>query len=187
MTFEHIVKNRGYLKTDLTLKTDVQFNLMAPTFDSGVGDYVTLFEPTATEFVNAGKGHIVASVGQESGEVPYTSFIALSSYLKENNEKVEKFVRALYKANKFIAEQSEETVAEYLVKHFTTSKVDGVAKSLKNYKDVDTWGQNMCLTENMFNRLIDIIENAGENVDGVKFSDIVDNSFAQKEYENLNK
>ena len=187
MTFEYIIKNRGYSNNDLTLRTDVQFPLMGPTFDSGVGDYVTLFEPTATEFVNAGKGHIVASVGKESGEVPYTSFIALSSYMKNNSKKIEKFVKALYKANEFIEKESELEVAKYLVKHFTSSQAESVAKSLKNYKDVDTWCKNMSLTEEMFNRLISIIENAGESVDGIEYKNIVDNSFAQKEYENRYK
>ncbi len=186
MTFQYIVKNLGLVEgTDVTLRTDIQFPLMAPTFDNGTGDYVTLFEPVATEFVNAGKGHIVASVGAQSGEVPYTSFIALSSFMKDNPEKIEKFIRAMYKAIDYVKTESSLEVAKYLVRHFTGSDETAVAKSLDNYKSVDTWMSNMCLNETMFDKLLSVISNAGENVSGVQFAKVVDNSFATKIYQEL--
>lgn len=186
MTFQYIIKNLGYNETDLTLRTDIQFPLMAPTFDNGVGDYCTLFEPTATEFVSQGKGYIVASVGKQSGEVPYTSFIALDSFIKNNPKKIEKFLRAMYKALKFVEEEDSKVVASYLIKHFVGSDLEKTAQSLENYKSVDSWMTNMSLSEDMFNRLIDIIKNAGENVDGVKYEQIVNNEYAQKIYEEIN-
>ena len=186
MTFQYVVKNSGLTEgKDVTLRTDVQFPLMAPTFDGGAGDYVTLFEPTATEFVNAGKGYIVASVGKESGEIPYTSFIALESYMKKNGEKIEKFTRALMKAVKYTAETDDETVAEYLVKHFTGSVLKSVAASLKNYKSVDTWQKDLVLTKTAYEKLLSVIKNAGENVNGAVYENIVETKFAQKIYKEI--
>ncbi len=186
MTFQYIVSNLGLVDgVDLTLRKDIQFPLMAPTFDGGTGDYVTLFEPTATEFVNAGKGYIVASVGTQSGEVPYTSFIALSSYLKNNELKIKKFLKAMYKAIDYVENASSLEVANYLVKHFTGSDVNAVASSLTNYKNVDTWSSDMLLTKPMFESLLSIIKNAGENVDGITFNNVVDNSLAMQVYKEL--
>ena len=181
MTFEYTIKNLG-LEGSVNLRTDIQFNLMGPTFDGGTGDYVTLFEPTATEFVASGKGHIVASVGEQSGEIPYTSFIALESFLKNESEKAEKFVRALYKSLKYVEETPSLEVAKYLIKHFTGSNLESTAKSLDNYKRVDTWMKDMTLTESMYNKLIDVISNAGEDVKNVKYQDIVYNTYATKIY-----
>ena len=185
MTFEYIVKNLGYDDDDLTLRTDIQFNLMAPTFDNGTGDYVTLFEPTATEFVAQGKGHIVASVGTKSGEVPYTSFIALSSFLKSKPEIIEKFVKGLFKALDFIDSESSKEVATQLIKHFKGSDVDKTAMSLDNYKQNDTWARDLCITENMYNSLISIITNAGEDVDGIEYNKIVDTEITKKVYKEV--
>ena len=186
MTFEYTVKNLG-LSDYVNLRTDIQFNLMGPTFDGGTGDYVTLFEPTATEFVSAGKGHIVASVGEKSGEIPYTSFIALQSFMDKNPEKIEKFVRALYKALEFVRDEPSSVVAEYLIKHFKGSKLDATAKSLDNYKRVDTWMTDMSLTESMFNKLIDVITSSGEDVSGVSYGEVVNNTFASKIFAERNK
>lgn len=186
MTFEYIAKNLGLTNgVNINLRTDIQFNLMAPTFETSSADYVTLFEPVATEFVSSGKGYIVASVGQQSGEIPYTSFIALESFLENESEKAEKFVKAMYKAIKYVETAPEEEVAEVLIKHFKGADVTATANSLKNYKSVDTWMSNMALSEQMYNKLIDVIENAGENTEGVKYSDVVDNSIAQKVYNEL--
>ena len=187
MTFQYIVKNLGLVDgVDLTLRTDVSFNLMAPTFESSSADYVTLFEPVATEFVSSGKGHIVASVGAYSGEIPYTSFIALESFLNSHSEKVEKFVKAMYKAIKYVQTAPEEEVARELVKHFKGSDVTATANSLKNYKSVDTWMSNMALPESMYNTLIKVITNAGESAEGVTYEKVVDNTFATKIYNQLN-
>ena len=186
MTFEYIVKNLGFNTiSDLTLRTDIQFPLMAPTFDNGTGDYVTLFEPTATEFVSSGKGYIVASVGKQSGEIPYTSFIALSSFLKNKPDVVEKFVTALFNAIKFIETESSLEVSKYLVKHFTGSQVEATAKSLDNYKSVDTWASDLVITESMFNTLLNVITNAGEDVEGITYNKVVDNTIVKKVYEKL--
>ena len=183
MTFQYLMKNLGYVEgVDVTLRTDIQFNLMAPTYDSGVGDYVTLFEPVATEFVNQGKGHIVASVGAKSGEIPYTSFIALESYLKDNSSKVEKFVKAMYKAINYVKTAPSSEVAKELVKHFTGSDVTQTQKSLENYLSVDTWMTDMSLPESMFNKLLDVVSSAGESVSGVTYQKVVDNTFASKGY-----
>ena len=187
MTFQYIVKNLGLTDgVDVNLRTDIQFNLMAPTFESSSADYVTLFEPVATEFVSSGKGHIVASVGEKSGEIPYTSFIALDSFLKNQPQKVEKFLKAMYKAINYVATAPEEEVASELIKHFKGSDLTATAKSLKNYKSVDTWMSNMALPKEMFNTLITVITSAGENASGVTYESIVDNSFATKIYNEIN-
>ena len=185
MTFQYLMKNLGYTEgVDITLRTDIQFNLMAPTYESGVGDYVTLFEPVATEFVNQGKGYIVASVGEKSGEIPYTSFIALESYLKDNSSKVEKFVKAMYKAINYVKTAPSSEVAKELVKHFKCSDLTQTARSLENYLSVDTWMTDMSLPESMYNTLLSVISSAGEVVDGALYSKVVDNSFASKGYQN---
>ena len=183
MTFEYVVNGMGMANgVDLTLRKDIQFALMAPTFDNGVGDYVTLFEPTASEFVKAGKGHIVASVGEKSGEIPYTGFACLSSFMEKNPDTIKRFLRAMYKALDYVKTASSDEVAEVLIKHFTTTSKESAKDALENYLASDTWVSNMAMTTSSFNRLIEVIENAGENVDGVTFNDVVNVDFANEIY-----
>ena len=180
MTFEYIMNGLGMENNkDFTMNFDIQFNLMTSAFIGGTADYCTVFEPTASEYQESGKWHIVASVGEQGGEIPYTSFIALSSYIKNNKEKLEKFMKALKKAYEFIKTQTEYEVAEAIVKQFPSTTIKSIETSIKSYKSIDAWKSNMQATEQSFNRLQDIMQNAGELSKRVEFNKIVDNSIAK--------
>ena len=183
MTFEYVVNKHGLFNgQNVTLNNDVAFNLMGPSFEGGIGDYTTLFEPTASEYQKAGKGYIVASVGEESGEIPYTAFTAMTSYLQKNGETIEKFIRAMYKAIKYMLETNDEVLAQSLIKQFPDTALSSITKSLASYKKIDAWMTHMAMTETAFNNLQNVMENAGELSKRVDYTAITDNSFANNLY-----
>ena len=179
MTFEYILNQLGMQDGDYTLNYDVQFNLMTSAFIGGTADYCTVFEPMASEYQANGTWHIVASVCEQSGEIPYTSFIALDSYLKDNPETIKGFLRALKKAFEFMQTHSEREVAEVIVKQFPSTTINSIETSIKNYKKIDAWKTDMQATSESFNRLQDVMINAGELQSKTSFSKLVDNSFAK--------
>ena len=186
MTFEYILTQKGlYDGKDLTLNYDVAFNLMTSAFEAGTADYCTMFDPVAYEYEAAGKGYVVASVGEASGEVPYTCFMAKRSWLDKNKDTTEQFLRAVTKAVKYINEQPEDTVAGYLEKYFDGVSKTALAASVKRYKNIDAWKSELSMTEDSFNRLQDIIENAGELSRRAQLNELVDNSYAQKVYKEV--
>ena len=181
MTFEYMLNELGlYNGTDLTLNFDVQFNLMTSAFIGGTADYCTVFEPTASEYESAGTWHIVASVGAQSGEIPYTSFIALDSYLTNNEDTVKGFLRALKKAFDFLENHTEREVAEAIVKQFPSTTITSLETSVKSYKKIDAWKKDMTATEQSFDRLQSIMMNAGELDAKVPFNKLVNNSFVKE-------
>lgn len=183
MTFEYIL-NEHNLKdgVDLTLNYDVAFNLMTSAFEAGTADYCTMFDPVAYEYEAAGKGYVVASVGEASGEVPYTCFMAKSSWLDKNEDTAEGFLRAITKAVKYVNETAPATVAPYLTAYFEGTSETSLAASVQRYRNIDAWRTKLSMTEASFNRLQDIIENAGELSRRAQMSELVDNSFADKVY-----
>ncbi len=188
MTFEYVL-NQNNLKdgTDLKLNYDVAFNLMVSAFEAGTADYCTMFDPVAYEYEAAGKGYVVASVGEASGEVPYTCFIAKESWKKKNEKSLEGFLRAVTKAVKYVNETPAQTVAPYLNKYFEGVSDISLAASIERYKSIDAWRTNLSMTEDSFNRLQDIIENAGELTRRAALNELVDNSYANKVYGEIYK
>ncbi|MCD8308745.1 MAG: ABC transporter substrate-binding protein [Clostridia bacterium] len=182
MTFEYTLKSLGI---NATLNYDVDFNYMTAAFESGIADYCTMFEPTATEYANAGKGYIVASVGEQSGEIPYTCFMAKSSYIQSNPDRIEGLLRAVTKAVKYINENSSTVVAGYLTAYFDGTSAESLANSVQSYKDIDAWVANMAMEEQAYERLLDIIDSAGELERRVDFGDLVITETAQKVYEEV--
>ncbi len=188
MTFEYVLKNNGLRDgVDLTLNYDVAFNLMTSAFESGVADYCTMFDPVAYEYEAAGKGYVVASVGEASGEVPYTCFMAKSSWLKKNEKVAEGFLRAVTKAVKYVNDTPSATVAPYLTDYFEGVSEQSLAASVERYRAVDSWRTELSMTEDSFTRLQDIIDYAGELERRVALSELVDNGYAKKAYQAVYK
>ncbi|MBQ9729278.1 MAG: ABC transporter substrate-binding protein [Clostridia bacterium] len=186
MTFEYILKNNNLTDgVDLTLNYDVAFNLMTSAFEAGTADYCTMFDPVAYEYEAAGKGYVVASVGEASGEIPYTCFMAKESWLNKNESTAKGFLTAVTKAIKYVQETDAQTIAPYLTAYFESTSVTALAASVQRYKDIDAWVTNMAMTEASFNRLQDVIDNAGELTRRVNHSELINNSLAQIAYETV--
>ena len=181
MTFEYVLNQTNLSDGEnCKLNYDVQFNLMTSAFLGGTADYCTVFEPTASEYQEQGKWHVVASVGEKAGNIPYTSFIALESYIKENGDTLEKFLTAIKKAHEFMASHTELEVAQAIVKQFPSTTINSLETSIKSYKKINAWKTDLQATEESFTRLQDIMENAGELSKRETFNNIVDNSIAKK-------
>ena len=186
MTFEYVLNRNGLTDgVDVTLNFDVQFNLMTSAFEAGTADYCTMFEPVASEYEAAGKGYVVASVGEESGEVPDTCFMAKACWLEADSAEATGFLRAVMKALKYLNETPSETAAPYLLPYFESTSAQSLAISIESYRGIDAWQTDLKMTEEGFTRLQDIIENAGELERRVALGELVDNSYADAAYRDV--
>ncbi len=188
MTLLHVLKSHGLTPgEDVEVINNVQFNLMGGAFESGTGDYVTLFEPTASEFENAGKGHVVANIGLESGEVPYTAFMTAKETITEDPEFVSAFVRALYRAQLWVQSATDAEIADAMQPFFPDSSIETLSIVANSYRATDSWALDPIMTEDSFTRLQEIMEGAGELTARVEFETLVDNSFAEAAVNDVQK
>ncbi len=184
MTFEYVLKQNGINpQTDLILDDSIKFDLMAGAFSGGTADYVTLFEPTATMTEQAGKGYVVASVGEASGEIPYTAYFASKSYIEKNSNTIQKFTNAIYKGQKWVEEHSMQEVAEAIQSFFPDTEVNLLAEVLQSYKDIDAWKKDPVMKEESYNLLQTVMEEAGELEQRAPFEQVINNSYAEKAIE----
>lgn len=186
MTFEYVLNENGlYDGQNVTMNYDINFNYMTAAFESGTADYCTMFEPVASEYEAQGKGYVVASVGEASGEVPYTCYIARENYIEDNQDTIEGFLRAVMKGIRYVNETPSDEAAKLIAPYFDGTSENSVKVSLDSYKSIDAWQTDMTMTQDAFNRLQDIIDNAGELEKRVDFKDLVNTSFSQKIYAEL--
>jgi len=164
---------------DLELIQNVDFQNIASAFSSGTGEFVQLFEPTASQFEREGIGHVIASFGVESGKVPYTVFMAKQSYIEKNQETIEKFTRAVYKAQQWVDTHSAEEIAEVIAPFFQEIDADILVSSIARYKEQGSYATDPILDEAEWNNLQDIMEEAGELQQRADYGKLVDTSFAK--------
>ena len=179
MTLEYVIKQKGLNpKTDLKLDDSIKFDLMASAFTSGTADYVTLFEPTASNIQKLGKGYIVASVGKEAGEIPYTAYFAKKSYIQNNEKMIQEFTNAIYKGQKWVKEHTAKEIAEAIQSFFPDTDLELLTTAVQSYKDIDAWNETPVLKEESFNKLQDVISEAGELKQKAPYDKIVNNNYA---------
>ncbi len=177
MTLEYVCKEKGL--TDVTFDTSIQFSMMASAFIGGSGDYVALFEPTASSLVAEGQGYIVASVGAESGEIPYTAYFASKSYIEENGDIIQRFVNAVYRGQQWVATHSAAEIAALIAPSFPDNDIELLTSAIESYKEIDAWSATPVMKQEAFEKLETVMEAAGELSDRVLFADVVNNSFAE--------
>ena len=179
MTLEYALNQNGLYDGDnITLNYDIAFNNMGPAFIGGIGDYVTMFDPAATELITAGSGYMLASVGQEAGEVPFTAFMAKSSYITKNKEIIKSFLRAIIRGYNYLTAANVDEVVSALKPSFNTTSDASLRASVINYRNIDAWSSTPIMSESAYNRLITIMTNAGELSTSVAYSSVVDNRYA---------
>ncbi|OKP88344.1 hypothetical protein A3844_08195 [Paenibacillus helianthi] len=165
---------------DLTLIQNIDFANIAGAFASGTGDYVQLFEPTASIFEREKRGGVVASFGLESGYLPYTVFMSKQSFISKNSDTVQKYTNAIQRAQLWVKAHSPEEIADAILPYFEKTDRDIVISSVKRYKEQDTYAVNPVIDDKEWNNLLDVMDNAGELKERVPAAKIVNNSFAEK-------
>ena len=174
MTFEWALRQNGIDPVnDLDIDTSVAFAAMSGAFIGGQGDFVTLFEPNATQIENQGFGYIVASIGELGGVVPYTSYSARTSYIEENPEIIEKFTRAIQKGLDYVHSHSDEEVANAIIEFFPDTSMNDLVEVIARYRSIDAWPTTTDFKEDSFYHLQDIMKAAGELDNTVKYEDLI--------------
>lgn len=174
MTFEWALRQNGIDPVnDLDIDTSVAFAAMSGAFIGGQGDFVTLFEPNATQVENQEFGYIVASIGELGGVVPYTSYSARISYIEENPEIIEKFTRAIQKGLDYVHDHSDEEVANAIIEFFPDTSMNDLVEVIARYRSIDAWPTTTDFKEDSFYHLQDIMKAAGELDSTVKYEDLI--------------
>ncbi len=178
MALEYCLRHNGYtIGQDVTVNYDVQFDLITAAFEGGVGDLCTMFEPAASTFARAGKGYIKTSVGAECGEIPYTAFCATKEYLSKNADNARAFLRAVQRGVDYVATHTDAEIAKSIAPSFAGVDVELLATSVHNYKAIQAIVTDMHLSQTAFERLQDVIVEAGIMNTRAAYEKVVDLSY----------
>lgn len=181
MVFEYILKKHGINPgTDVNIDQSIDFGSTAAAFSGGQGDFTVEFEPHATALEAKGDGYVVASLGEESGYVPYTAFSAKKSYIESHPETIQAFTDALQKGMDYVQSHSPQEIAQVIQPQFAETDLDTLTTIVSRYYEQDTWKDNLVFEEASFDLLQNILQEAGVLKEKVPYEDLVTTEFAQK-------
>ncbi len=181
MVGEYVLKQHNIdPHNDLELLQNIDFANIPSAFVSGDAEYVQLFEPTASIFEQEGKGHVIASFGEESGLIPYTVFMTKDSFIKENEDVVKTFTKAIYKAQQWVDETDAEEIAKVVQPYFEDTELDILTASIDRYKQQGSFATSPLLTEEAWENLQNIMEEAGELPKHAPYEELVNTDIANE-------
>ena len=181
MVFEYVLKKHNIdPQKDVNLVQNIDFANTSGAFVGGTGDYTVEFEPSATLIEEEGAGYVVASVGTESGYVPYTAYSTTKTFLSKNKELLQSFINAIEKGQKYVEEHTAAEVAEIIAPQFKETDEKTIAKIIDRYAEQDSFKTNTCFEEDSFTLIQDILEEAGELSQRVPYQDLVTTEFSSK-------
>ena len=175
ITLEYAINKNGLKTSDMNFDTSYDFSATTGAFIGGNGDFVALFEPTATSLVKQGYGHIVASVGKLGGVVPYTAYNAKKSYIDKHLKELKGFKKAINKALDYVHNNSAHDVALKISSYFPDSSINDLEKMVQNYMDIDAWYDTTYIEKKDFEHIEEIIKNAKELDSFVDYNKLVKN------------
>lgn len=180
MIFEYILKKKGIdPEKDLTIVKNIDFGLTAGAFSSGQGDYTVEFEPFATGLEKEKDGYVIASLGEESGYVPYTAYSAKKSYIEDNKDTIRAFTKAIQKGLDYVNTHSSEEIAKVIKPQFKETSMDDLVTIIDRYKQQDTWKTTTEFTKDSFELLQDILWESKVLEDRVPYEDLVNTEFSK--------
>ena len=177
LNFENALRNNGVNEKDIDINTSVDFASLSGAFIGGQGDFVNLFEPNATNIEKLGYGYVVASVGELSGEVPYTAFNARKSYIKNNEKIIKAFVKSINEGLKYVRENKASEIADVIIDQFPDTSINDLTKIIDRYKTSDSWLSTPYISEDSFNNLLGIMIESGELENSVSYDDLIINYY----------
>lgn len=181
MVFEYILeKNNIDPAAEVNIDQSIDFGSTAAAFSGGQGDFTVEFEPHATSLEQKGEGYVVASLGEDSGYVPYTSFSAKKSYLEKNKDTVQAFTNALQKGMDYVRSHKPEEIAKVIAPQFAETDMETLTTIVNRYYQQDTWKENLIFEEDAFSLLQNILKDAGVLEEQVPYEDLVTKEFAEE-------
>ncbi len=180
MVFEYILRQNGIDPSEVNIDQSIDFGATAAAFSGGQGEFTVEFEPGATSLEQEGKGYVVASLGTDSGYVPYTAFSAKKSYIDENPEIIQGFTNALQKGMDYVQSHTPEEIANVIAHQFGETDIQTITTIVTRYYEQDTWKDNLIFEKESFDLLQDILDDAGELSERAPYEELVTTEFAEK-------
>ncbi len=184
MVFEYILKKNNIdPAADVNIDQSIDFGSTAAAFSGGDADFTVEFEPHATSLEAKGDGYVVASLGEASGYVPYTSFSAKKSFMEANPELIQAFTNALQKGMDYVQSHTPEEIAKVIAPQFEETDLETLTTIVSRYYEQDSWKNNLVFEKEAFDLLQNILEQSDVLEERVPYEDLVNTDFAQKAYE----
>jgi NitT/TauT family transport system substrate-binding protein len=154
-------------------------------FLAGQGDFLETGQPTTEDLLEEGRAHLVASMGEATGPVPFSSYMTTPERIRQEPEVLVRFTRALYRAQRWIAAHPAPDIAAVIAPHFPDIPGQRLERAVARYLAQGTWARDPLLRRPGFEYLVDILTAGGFIKRRHRYEHLVDTTIVRQALESL--
>ena len=173
-----VLRKHGVDPTSVTIDRTRPGPEAVAAFRAGHGDFLEQTQPVVEELVESGAAHVVASMGEATGPVPFTSYMTTPDFLRREPEVVTRFTRALYRTQRWLAAASPSVIAEAIGAQFPEIGAGRRERIVARYRGQDTWARDPLVRREGYEYLQDILLDGGLITRRHRYEELIDTAVA---------
>jgi NitT/TauT family transport system substrate-binding protein len=178
LCMQAVLRRHGVDPARVTFIRDLSTPDAVATFRAGKADFLEHGPPVADQLIADGAGHLVASMGEATGPVPFSSFMATPQMLRRERDVFVRFVRGLHRAQRWMAAATAAEIAAVIAPAFAEIDARIRVRAVERYLRQSTWVGDPVLTRAGFEALQEILLGGGFITRRHRFEDLVDTALA---------
>lgn len=86
---------------------------------------------------------------------------------------IDNFTKAIQKGLDYVHNHSDKEIAEIILNQFPDTSLNDLEEAIKRYRNIEAWPKTTEFTEESFNHLQEIMQDAKQLDEKVKFEDLM--------------
>ena len=148
-------------------------------FRGGHGDFLETGQPFTEMLIADGAAHLVASMGDATGPLPFSSYMTTTGALSGQRDMLMGFTRALYRAQQWIAAASAGEIASLIAPAFPDVDPGVRQAAVARYLAQRTWARDPILRQPGYEYLQQILLDGGFIRHRHRYEDLIDTTLAR--------
>lgn len=149
-------------------------------FRAGHGDFLEQPQPVVEQLLAEGAAHLVASMGEATGPVPFTSYMTTPAFLAREPDVVRAFTRAVYRTQGWLARARPSDIAKVIAPAFPETTPAILEGAVGRYHRQGTWARDPLLRRADYDYLEEILLTGGLITRRARYEDLVDTEVARQ-------
>jgi NitT/TauT family transport system substrate-binding protein len=179
LCMQTVLRRHGVDPARVTFRRDLSTPDAIAAFKAHQGDFIEHGPPVIDQLIADGTGHLVASMGEATGPVPFSSLMATPETLTKQRDVLIRFVRGLYRAQRWMAASTAQEIAAVVAPVFGDIEPAVRVAAIERYLRQSTWATDPVLTRAGYETLQEILLSAGFIKKPHPFESLIDTEIAR--------
>jgi NitT/TauT family transport system substrate-binding protein len=149
-------------------------------FRAGHGDFLEQPQPVVERLISEGAWHLVASTGEATGPVPFTSYMTTPEFLAREPDVMLRFTRGVYRTQRWLARHGAPEIAAAIARSFRDIEPEILEASVARYLGQGTWARDPLLRREGYDYLQEILLRGGFITRGERYEVLVNTGLARQ-------